>query len=181
MKLVSRSNADSSTVEVKVSPLPESEHEALSERLRGEIASLTGPTNLTFALMQAGRAIIPAASEAEPPAVGGDGPPAPQPPVPARRPSAPPTVNARSGLLRRLQLLDLLMSAAILLATSLLYAVTIYGPAWGSIADWASAFGAGFAGQVTVKWALLPIYRSLRLRTPSVTAGGEPAQAAAGA
>lgn len=180
IKLVSRSNADSSTAEVKVTPLPESESEAVSERLRGEIASLTGPTNLTFALMQASRAIIPADGEAERLAVGVEAP-APQPPAPARRPSAPPTANARSGLLRRLQLLDLLMSAAILLATSLLYAVTIYGPAWGSIADWASAFGAGFAGQVTVKWALLPIYRSLRLRAPTAAGGGEPAQAAASA
>jgi hypothetical protein len=200
--LVAQSNADPSTHEVTVAPPLESEREAVSERLRGEIASLTGPTDLTFALMQAGRAIIPTDGEAEPPAAaaaaaaaaGGGKAPADSPPARDRRqptrdrrPPAPPTTNVRYGLARRLRLLDLFMSAAILLAISLLYAVTIYGPAWGSIADWASAFGAGFGGQVTVKWALLPIYRSLRLRAPaaaggtSAAGGAEAAQAAAAA
>jgi hypothetical protein len=42
-------------------------------------------------------------------------------------------------------------------------------------------FGAGFAGQVAVKWALLPIYRSLRVKSPVAVAvgGGAPTQPAA--
>ena len=70
----------------------------------------------------------------------------------------------RSNTLKVIRLLDLLVSVAVLLVTSILYAATIYGDAWGTVGDFGTAFGAGFLGQVTIKWAVLPIYRSIRLR-----------------
>ncbi|MGB0096341.1 MAG: hypothetical protein WBP81_27860 [Solirubrobacteraceae bacterium] len=43
-----------------------------------------------------------------------------------------------------------------------MYSATVYTTTWGTIADFATAFTAGFAGQVTVKWGVLPIFRSIR-------------------
>lgn len=75
----------------------------------------------------------------------------------------------RSTPYRKLRLLDLVLSAATLLVTAILYAGTVYNDTWGTAGDFGSAFGAGFLGLVVVKWALLPIYRSVRLR-PTTTA-----------
>jgi hypothetical protein len=188
-KIANDANADASTPELAAVSVGDGEREAISERLRNEIAFLQSTTPLTYAQISAGRVISPTD--------GADEAPEQQPDVAApkgllaainarmtawrqpwaERPKAPPTASRRSGVARRLRLLDLLMSAAILLATSLLYAVGIYGSSWGSVADWGTAFGAGFGGQVAVKWALLPIYRSLRLRAP--TGEAQPAAAAA--
>lgn len=81
-------------------------------------------------------------------------------------------VGPSAGLLRRLLLIDLLLSLAVIALTSIAYGVVVYDDTWGSLADWATAIGAGFTGQVAVKWAALPFYRSLRIR-----ANREPASA----
>jgi len=70
-----------------------------------------------------------------------------------------------------LWLTDLLLSLAIVGLSSVLYTATIYGDTWGTVTDMATAFGAGFSGQVAIKWGLLPIYQSIRLRTTPSPAG----------
>jgi hypothetical protein len=151
-------------------PGRDAEREAQSAQLLREISSLESTTPITFALIAAGKALLGSRQMAK----------APEPTAaPARttgfawptghkraarsRPPAPPTTGSPSyGLLRRLQLLDIVLSLAVLLGLTVLYAATVYGPGWGSVSDWGSAFGAGFAGHGAVKWALLPTYRSLR-------------------
>jgi hypothetical protein len=176
IKLVGKANDDPATGSVEFVPLPEFEREAVSGRLRSELAVLNSPGRIDFARIQAIGAIAPDHHDDGSVQVvaGMDGADGGEVATAARathvargRPPAPPIAHARTRITRRLQLLDLMLSFAILLAISLLYAVGIYGPSWGSIADWASAFGAGFLGQVTVKWALLPIYQSLRPRGPT--------------
>jgi hypothetical protein len=80
-------------------------------------------------------------------------------------------------LLAKFKRRDTLLSIAILLVTSLLYVGTLYNDTWGSVADFAAAFGAGFLGHLTIKWALLPIYRSLRFRAAPATTPVEGAPA----
>jgi hypothetical protein len=85
--------------------------------------------------------------------------------------------------LRKLKLTDMFVSAAIVLLTCVVYSATIYNSDWGTVADFISAFGAGFAGRVTVSWGLLPIYQSIRLRTrsaPGANATGEATPASSG-
>jgi hypothetical protein len=90
---------------------------------------------------------------------------APQPPsAPKSRPRAAYDTVRSSATLRSFRRLDLLLSFATLVIASIVYMGTIYTDTWGSAADFATAFGAGFLGQVTVKWALLPISQSVRLR-----------------
>jgi hypothetical protein len=77
-------------------------------------------------------------------------------------------------LLHRLRLTDSALSLAIALLSSTVYTATIYGDTWGSLTDLATAFGAGFTGQVAVKWGVLPIYQSIRLRaTPTAATQAE--------
>lgn len=82
-------------------------------------------------------------------------------------------------LARRLKLRDTLLSFVVLGMTSLVYALTIYNASWGSATDLATAFVAGFAGHVVIKWGLLPAYRSIRLRAQTAVETAEPVAAAA--
>jgi hypothetical protein len=52
----------------------------------------------------------------------------------------------------------------VLLVSSLVYAGTLYTDDWGTLMDCVAAFGAGFVGDVVVKWGLLPAGRSILLR-----------------
>ena len=65
---------------------------------------------------------------------------------------------------------DLAVTLVILLLTSLVYLFAKYGDTWGSLADLGTAFLAGFAGHAAVKWAALPLYRSVRMRTAAAPA-----------
>lgn len=82
-----------------------------------------------------------------------------------------PQLRRGARALRRLQFVDFLQTLVILTLASLAYFFAIYDDTWGSVADVATALLAGFAGQVTVQWALLPIYRSVRLRSEAATEG----------
>jgi hypothetical protein len=169
--IAERSNADPLTAEVDIPTISDGERELEAERLRSELSWLEADTPLAYARIGAARALTTTSenghkAQAAAGAENGAGSTAKQK---DSRPPAPPTSNRAVGVLRRLQLVDGLMSIAILVVTSVLYAVTIYGPTWGSISDWATAFGAGFTGHVVVKWALLPIYRSLRVRAESTS------------
>ncbi|HWH93364.1 MAG TPA: hypothetical protein VNT03_05840 [Baekduia sp.] len=62
---------------------------------------------------------------------------------------------------------DFGMSAAIAVATLVGYMLPLYTGTWGSWQDWLTAFVAGFGGQAAIKWALLPVFQSQRIRTPS--------------
>jgi hypothetical protein len=190
VELAEQTHEQAATPNVEI-PIPsEPEREVVSERLRNELIALAVPDRLDFARIQALRAVAPAGASDEhgqAPAAelaganaGANAAPA-QVPSRASRPSPPSSVTSRSGIVRRLALVDLMLSFAILVATAVLYAVTVYGPSWGSAADWASAFGAGFLGQVTVQWALLPMYRSMRLRTGGAAADGATAAVAGAA
>jgi hypothetical protein len=82
--------------------------------------------------------------------------------------------------LRRLQFIDFIQTLVILTLASLAYFFAKYDDTWGSVADVATALLAGFVGQVTVQWALLPIYRSVRLRSDQSTQGTAATGTAAG-
>lgn len=99
-------------------------------------------------------------------------------PVPEVRPIPEADTPQREGIVRnptqlrrRYHFTDILLSSAILLVTSVVYAATVYDDTWGSLTDWATAFGAGILGKVAVQWTLLPMYRSLRLRVAKADGG----------
>ena len=55
-------------------------------------------------------------------------------------------------------------TAAILLFAAVTYGAITYSESWGSTKDLATAFLAGSLGKVTIDWAALPIFQSVRLR-----------------
>ncbi len=65
---------------------------------------------------------------------------------------------------RALGWVDVGWTLVTLLLTSIAYGLTKYGNTWGSTEDLAAAFLAGVLGTVTVKWAALPIFQSIRLQ-----------------
>jgi hypothetical protein len=68
-------------------------------------------------------------------------------------------------------------SLAPLLAASVVYAITVYNEAWGSMTDILTALAAGFVGKVVVDLATLPIFQSRRL-LPAVTSAAAAASSA---
>ena len=79
--------------------------------------------------------------------------------------------NYLSGL-AHLRFGDLAMTLLIVALASVTYAMTVYDDTWGSLGDYATAFLAGVAGQLVIKWGALPIYRSIRLgaKAPAASA-----------
>jgi hypothetical protein len=59
---------------------------------------------------------------------------------------------------------DIGWTLAILVFAAVVYGVTTYDENWGSAKDFATAFLAGSLGKVTIDWAALPAFRSVRLR-----------------
>jgi hypothetical protein len=142
----------------------EREHETAT--LRTEIATLqtySAEPMRALASLSVNRAAQPSTDLAE------------RQPAPAGQAS--PRRKRGTRFLKQLKRRDTLLSGAILVVSSLLYVGTIYSDTWGGLEDWVTAFGAGFLGHLTVKWALLPIYRSLRLRAAPETAAVEGAAA----
>jgi hypothetical protein len=74
---------------------------------------------------------------------------------------------------------DLLWTASIALVTSVAYIPTIYNPAWGTTADYVSAFAAGFLGKVAINWAAMPLFQSLRAGKSGKPAAAEESKPAA--
>lgn len=170
-------------------PIPSADREEQAAARRAELDSLRSSALPEVALASAGAsgitALAPVTAEVEGEVTAPVEAPQPttaQPTTTATAESIGPLATVRrSTLLRRLRLLDLLLSAATLLITSILYAATVYTDTWGTVADFGTAFGAGFLGQVTVKWALLPIYRSIRVRPITAETTGAAAGNGAGA
>ncbi len=61
--------------------------------------------------------------------------------------------------------LDFVASLVAVAFASLVYLPTVYSDTWGSLDDILTAITAGVLGHVAVKWAALPAFQSLRLRT----------------
>jgi hypothetical protein len=59
---------------------------------------------------------------------------------------------------------DWVWTGTILVFTSAAYSATVYSDTWGGCGDFATAFLAGSLGKVTIDWAALPIFQSVRLR-----------------
>ena len=55
-------------------------------------------------------------------------------------------------------------TVAILVFAAVTYGTATYGESWGSAKDLTTAFLAGSLGKVTIDWAALPIFQSVRLR-----------------
>lgn len=191
--LQTRSNSDPSTREVLDPEIPIAA-QLRATAIRGELTSLgdvaANPAQSLSALgvhlalrPQDGNAHDTPPDDApagQPPveeiAPVGDGPPAAEGPLAEQiaAAAAPPPVQGGApaddgagesvSLLTQLLRTDLLLSSVIVVLSAILYSATAYDATWGSLVDWVTAFGAGFTGQVTIKWALLPIYRSVRLR-----------------
>jgi hypothetical protein len=68
------------------------------------------------------------------------------------------------GLLRRISRESLLLSALLVAVAIVGYVVPLYTDTWGSTKDYVTAFAAGFGTQAVVRWALLPMFASLRAR-----------------
>jgi hypothetical protein len=73
-------------------------------------------------------------------------------------------VTGAPGWLTALTVRDFLWSFVIVIATLCAYVPTFYGPSWGSLGDYGTAFLAGFLGKVVVNWAALPAFTSIALR-----------------
>ena len=197
--LSEQSNRDTRTAEVE---LPEPSTAVLSAESQAarfdanakairsaDVSSTAGIAELDVHAALAMDEIPPAGPPLPPPppatgaAVVAAGPHGRRPPKPLarRRPasaarsaaaSARATFRPRNAL-RKLWLTDWLTSLAILVLSSVVYTATVYNDTWGTVSDFATAFGAGFSGHAAIKWGLLPIYRSIRLRTVSLTSGGQ--------
>jgi hypothetical protein len=100
-----------------------------------------------------------------------------QPATPVAKPRREGVLRNPTQLLRRYRLSDVLLSLIVLLITSLVYTATVYSDTWGSWTDWTTAFGAGFLGKLVIQWTLLPVYRSLRIRTAGTQAPPVPTRA----
>jgi hypothetical protein len=74
------------------------------------------------------------------------------------------TMEAKS-----LRLPDFTWSMVSLILACLVYALASYGDTWGTDKDLANAFLAGVLGTVAVKWAALPIFQSIRVRSSKTT------------
>jgi hypothetical protein len=72
---------------------------------------------------------------------------------------------------RLLDATDWTLFIVIAVLTAVGYMIPLYSSTWGTWEDWVAAFAAGVAGQVAIKWALLPALRSKRLPSPAPTAG----------
>jgi hypothetical protein len=59
------------------------------------------------------------------------------------------------------------ITIAIAVVTVVAYMLPLYTGSWGTWQDWLTAFAAGFLGQVAIKWALMPIFQSRRIRVPA--------------
>jgi hypothetical protein len=60
--------------------------------------------------------------------------------------------------------LDVIWSAVIVIVALAVYVPVFYGPTWGNLGDYATAFIAGFVGKVAVNWGALPAFRSISMR-----------------
>ena len=69
--------------------------------------------------------------------------------------------GGRERTLQGLSALDWLVTGALALGATLAYTVPIYGPTWGTTTDLLTALAVGFGTQVVVRWAAMPIFRSL--------------------
>jgi hypothetical protein len=72
------------------------------------------------------------------------------------------------GWLRAIIFRDLLWSTVTVVVAMAVYVPVLYGPTWGNLGDYATAFIAGFVGKVAIKWALLPVFRSLNIASKAV-------------
>jgi hypothetical protein len=73
---------------------------------------------------------------------------------------------------RLLDATDWILFIVIAVVTAVGYMIPLYTSTWGTWEDWVAAFAAGVAGQVVIKWALLPALRSKRLPSAASAAGG---------
>jgi hypothetical protein len=77
---------------------------------------------------------------------------------------------------------DVFTTALLVLLASVVYAETLYDTTWGSPADYATAFLAGFTTKVIADWTVLPLFQSLRSSAkPPDTPQPKPKPPAAGA
>lgn len=175
LALKTESNRDEQTEHVDV-PAVSLEAEVQAAKLRTEIVALErtkANPELCLSVLGAATTLAP-----EPAArtASGDGETAPPPP-PA--PAAQTELNSGERLQRWLMARDAFLTLVILVVSSVLYSATLYTDTWGKPSDWATAFGAGFFGQVSIKWALLPLYRSIRLGSSSPAPAGGASEASA--
>lgn len=178
MALRELSNKDTLTTEVELAPLSVSRLELRADALRLELGSLQSnrPAEFAQAAAAAGGALIAARPVAEELDVAHRAAtPSATIAAPSQGKSA---LRPRARLLRRLKFWDTVTSLAIVLVVTLLYSPTVYSDTWGTLADIATAFAAGFSGQVVVKWGLLPAYRSLMLGASQKSRGEPEAEAA---
>jgi hypothetical protein len=90
---------------------------------------------------------------------------APPPQAPgSRRDRLRAAASRTPGWLTAITTRDLLWSAVIVIVTLCAYVPTFYGPSWGSLGDYGTAFLAGFLTKTIVNWALLPAFASLAVR-----------------
>ncbi len=73
--------------------------------------------------------------------------------------------------LQGLSALDWLVTGALALGATLAYTVPLYDSTWGTTADLLAALAAGFGTQVVVRWAAMPIFRSIRTSKADSDAG----------
>lgn len=167
--------ADVDALDQRFSATPEAERsrtqgDALSADLKralsalGELAAV--PTGNGGVQVPAGPPALPGpvavkqlpAPAAAPVAVRSDAPPA----ATADRPH--PRLRVHPWRWMKGSGTDLLMTAMIPIVTVVAYMLPLYTGTWGTWQDWLTAFAAGFLGQVAIKWALMPIFQSRRLR-----------------
>lgn len=72
--------------------------------------------------------------------------------------------EANPGWLRALVLRDYGWSLVVVVVTTAAYVPARYSSTWGSLGDYATAFGAGFLGKAAINWGILPVFTSLSLK-----------------
>jgi hypothetical protein len=69
---------------------------------------------------------------------------------------------------------DIIWSFVIVVIASAAYLPHFYNDSWGTLGDYATAFIAGFLGNLAINWALLPVFTSISIRARKPPGGNTP-------
>jgi hypothetical protein len=81
---------------------------------------------------------------------------------------------ATPKLIEAITVTDLIWSFVIVVIASAAYLPHFYNDSWGTLGDYATAFIAGFLGNLAINWALLPIFTSISIRARKPPGGNTP-------
>jgi hypothetical protein len=83
-------------------------------------------------------------------------------------------VGATPKWIEAITVTDIIWSFVIVVIACAAYLPHFYNASWGTLGDYATAFIAGFLGNLAINWALLPIFTSISIRARKPPGGNTP-------